>query len=157
VGQSLGQQDPKTAEAYGWTSTKLCSFIMAVVSVFLFLFPEMLIRIFTDSPKVIVLGVLSMRFLVIEQFCNCVSIVVSGALSGAGDTKPAMRYTILSQWMLMIPLAFFLSYFTPYDLVGAWIAWAIAPIVQMGLTLKRFYFGKWKTINAAGYAHLPEE
>ncbi|MBD3266660.1 MATE family efflux transporter, partial [bacterium] len=64
VGQSIGKNDYKKAEAYGWTSTKLCSFIMAVVSIILFIFPPFFIRFFTDTPEVIQLGTSCMRFMV---------------------------------------------------------------------------------------------
>ncbi len=148
VGQSIGANKTKEAEAYGWTSIKFCSLIMAVLSLAVVIFPGMIVQFFSDSERVIDLGKIALRFIALEQFCNCVSIVASGALSGAGDTKPAMRYTILSQWFLMVPLAGILSYYTPLDIVGAWIAWGIAPVVQAILTIMRFAGGKWKTIKS---------
>jgi putative MATE family efflux protein len=157
VGHSIGRNKIEEAEAYGWTSTKLCSFIMGIVSLVLFMFPELFITLFTKSEAVLELGKICMRFIVLEQFCNCVSIVVSGALSGAGDTKPALYYTILSQWFVMFPLALFLEHYTAYGVTGAWLAWGIAPILQAVLTLNRFHQGKWKTMNVRENRWLDEQ
>jgi putative MATE family efflux protein len=149
VGQSIGAKKLKEAEAYGWTSIQFCSLIMAFLSLLVFLFPTTIMQWFTDNLKVIALGQTALRFIALEQFCNSVSIVASGALSGAGDTKPAMHYTILSQWIIMIPLAAVLSFYTSLDIMGAWIAWGFAPVIQAILTIIRFKRGKWKEIKAA--------
>lgn len=147
VGQSIGARRIEEAEEYGWTSIKLCSAIMAVTSIIVFFFPETLVSFFADSPDVIALSSITMRMIALEQFFNCVSIVVSGALAGAGDTKPFMRYTIIAQWLIMLPLAFILANLTPHDLTGAWLAWGFAPLVQMIMTIMRYMSGHWKTLR----------
>ncbi len=149
VGQAIGANKIREAEELGWTTIKLCSTIMAILSLVIVLFPGLIVYVFSRSPEVIELGCLSMRFIALEQFCSCISIVSSGALSGAGDTRPAMRYTIISQWILMLPLAAGLVYYTSFDIMGAWFAWGFAPIVQAALTLLRFSRGHWKQINPA--------
>jgi putative MATE family efflux protein len=147
VGQMIGAGKMVRAEEYGWTSITFCSVIMATVSLPVFLFPQFLVSLFTDHPEVLALSTLTLRAISLEQFCNSVAIVVSGALSGAGDTIPSMNYTIISQWLLMLPLAYYLSHMTSWDVTGAWIAWGFAPLVQMVLTLMRFMNGYWKTLR----------
>lgn len=147
VGQSLGRKNLAEAEAYGWTSLKLCSVLMGILSLTVFFFPLLFIQWFTEDPAVLALGKMCMQFIAIEQFCNCISIVASGALSGAGDTKPSLHYTLLSQWIIMLPLAVGLAWYTSYDIYGAWFAWGVAPITQALMTLGRFKRGKWKKID----------
>ncbi|MEW6234673.1 MAG: MATE family efflux transporter [Candidatus Omnitrophota bacterium] len=149
VGQSIGANNLEEAEGYGWTSIKFCVLIFGFLSLLLFLFPARIVRLFTDVPEVISLANAAMRFIALEQFCNCVSIVASGALSGAGDTKPPMRYTIFSQWFLMLPLALWFSYQPSMNIWGVWLAWGMAPAVQLLLTVLRFTSGEWKSIKAA--------
>ncbi len=149
VGQSIGAKKIDQAEAFGWTAIKFCSSIMAAASLVIFIFPGFIMRIFSDSPLVIEMGIFALRLLALEQFCNSVSIIVSGALSGAGDTRPSLRYTIISQWLLMLPLAYWLST-TSMGASGAWIAWGFAPIIQAILTLRRFIKGAWKNMNVSG-------
>ncbi len=147
VGQSIGAQEVDEAEKYGWSSIRYSSFLMLLLSLILFLFPEKLAALFTDSPEVMKYSAITLRCIAIEQFCSCVSIVCSGVLSGAGDTKPIMRYTVIAQWYLMLPVAFYLAFGLGYDANGAWVAWGIAPVVQMLLTLYRVFHGHWKSIR----------
>ncbi len=148
VGQSIGSNNVKEAESYGWTAAKLCLVVLIFLSLFLMIFPVWIVRFFSNVPEVIELAPIAIRFIALEQFCNCLSIVFSGALSGAGDTKPAMRYTIVSQWFMMLPLAVLLSMYPQTDTWGVWLAWGIAPIVQLILTVMRFASGRWKSIQA---------
>lgn len=150
VGKSIGEENPLLAESYGWTVLRFSSTVMALASVFLFLSAEFIVAIFTDNADVLALGGLTLRWIAFEQFCNCISIVVSGVLSGAGDTRPSMRYTLISQWGIMLPLAFWLSSGT-MDVQGAWLAWGIAPALQTVLTLIRFRSGVWKTMSVLGH------
>jgi len=147
VGQSIGAQEVDEAEKYGWSSIRFSSFLLLLLSMILFLFPEKLVALFTDSADVMQYSSITLRFIALEQFCSCVSIVCSGVLSGAGDTKPIMRYTVIAQWYFMLPVAFYLAFGLGYDVYGAWVAWGIAPVVQMLLTLYRVFHGHWKTIQ----------
>ncbi|MBN2327784.1 MAG: MATE family efflux transporter [Candidatus Omnitrophica bacterium] len=150
VGQSIGGQKIDQAEAYGWTAIQFCSVLMALASLLIFLLPEQIMRVFSDSAGVIEAGCWALRFIALEQLCNSISIIISGALTGAGDTRPALRYTIWSQWMLMLPLAYLLVYCTSWDVSGAWLAWGFAPILQLLLTFRRFLQGNWKEIRVPG-------
>ena len=91
VGQSIGAGRIDRAEAYAWTSVKFCSSLMALVSMPLLLFPQAIMALFTQDPEVTRLGIISLRWIALEQFCNSVSIVASGCLAGAGDTRPSMQ------------------------------------------------------------------
>jgi len=146
VGQSIGSGDLKRAEGAGWEAVKLCTLIMIPVTVLLCVFARPLVGIFQGDPEVIDVGTKMMYFFAVGQFFTAVAIVSSGGLVGAGDTRPALYYTIVSQWMIMLPLAWVLMRLG-LDPVGAWIAWFIAPIIQAVLTLLRFRSGKWKHIK----------
>ncbi len=147
VGQCIGAKKITEAEEYAWTAIKFFTVSVAAVSLVMVIFSRPVVGQFSDSPQAIELGVLALKFIALEQFCNCISIVVSGALSGGGDTRPSMRYTIWSQWILMLPLAYFLAKQTGWDIQGAWLAWGAAPILQTGLMFARFVSGHWKRIN----------
>lgn len=147
VGQSIGSKDTSKAEAYGWTAIQFVSMIMAATSVILIIFPQTIVGLFTSDENVLALARITLTCIAFEQFCNCVSIVAGGALAGSGDTRPSMRYTVFAQWMLMVPAAWCLVAYSPWDVYGAWVAWGVAPAVQSVLTVLRFWRGKWKTIR----------
>lgn len=154
VGQSIGQKNFDDAENYGWTSIKLSSFIMGIISIIVFLMPAFFMRIFTQEEEVIRIGTLCMRFIVLEQFWSCFSIVTGGVLVGAGDTKPTLYYAMISQWFLMLPLAYILTHFSSHDILGAWMAWGCAPILESILIFSRFRSGKWKQMKLTEYSKM---
>ncbi|MBI1388886.1 MAG: MATE family efflux transporter [bacterium] len=155
VGQSLGAGDVKRAEAYGWTAIQFISLVMAGAGCVFALWPQTIVSLFTNDPAVLHLAGITMRGIAVEQFCNCISIVAGGALAGAGDTHPSMRYTIFAQWGLMVPAAWLLAAYSPWTVYGAWLAWSIAPAVQSVLTVLRFWRGKWKTMRFAFHEEEP--
>ncbi len=147
VGQSIGAQNIEKAEAYGWTAIQFVSMVMAMTSVVLIIWSQTIVSLFTSDENVLALARITLVCIACEQFCNCVSIVAGGALAGAGDTRPSMRYTVFAQWMLMAPAAWCLVAYSPWDVYGAWVAWGAAPAVQSALTVLRFWRGKWKSIH----------
>ena len=72
------------------------------------------------------------------------NIGLQGVLMGAGDTLPAMRYTLLSEWCVMLPLSFLLVEidWVPDGLLAAWV---IAPGLTLALMWRRFRSGHWKS------------
>ena len=147
VGQRIGAGDWKQAEAFGWETVKLCTVIMAVVTAALFVFAPAMVGIFTEDRAVVALGGTMLRYFALGQLFSAVSITVGGGLIGAGDTRPPLYYTIVSQWLLMLPLAWVLVRKVGLDPEGAWMAFAIAPVLQAALTVQRFRSGKWKHIR----------
>lgn len=146
VGQSIGKKDLDQADSIGWTNIAFVSSTLFFECVLLFCFPTKIISVFSNDPEVIALGVITLRCIAVEQFCNCVSIAAHGALAGSGDTTPSMRYTMITQWMIMLPCSLFLAYGIGWGLHGAWLAWACAPAIQAALTVNRFASGKWKKL-----------
>ena len=147
VGQSIGAKDWEQAEGFGRETVKLCTTIMGPVVMLLFVIAPRVIAVFSEDAGVIDVGTTMLRFLVVGQFFSAVSIASSGGLAGAGDTRPPLYYTIIGQWMVMLPLAWLLMKKASLDPEGAWVAFAVAPVLQAALTLRRFRSGKWKHIR----------
>jgi Na+-driven multidrug efflux pump len=88
-----------------------------------------------------------LRWFAVAQFFSTLSIGLQGALMGAGDTLPALRYTLLSEWGVMLPLA-------GAALAAGWVpdgplaAWTLAPALTLVLMRRRFNGGKWKALAA---------
>jgi Na+-driven multidrug efflux pump len=68
--------------------------------------------------------------------------VIGGVMRGAGDTLIPMFITLLSLWLLRIPLAAILS--KHFGAIGIW--WAIPIAWLMGMILSFIYYrtGRWK-------------
>jgi Na+-driven multidrug efflux pump len=65
-------------------------------------------------------------------------------LNNVGDTLPPMLVSLLTIWVIQIPLAYFLSRFTELDVLG--IRWAMVAGTLLGAITYTVYFktGRWK-------------
>jgi len=71
--------------------------------------------------------------------------VLMNATQGAGDTMPMMIISIVTTWVITIPLAYFLPKWTDWGMYG--IRWAMTGSMIIGGLANTIYFrtGKWKT------------
>jgi putative MATE family efflux protein len=149
VGQAQGARDSKEAERRGWMTSLIGVVAMSSVGAVLFVFAPQIIAVFNSAgdPLVREVGIAYLRInSVVEPFL-ALSIVVRGALDGAGDTRPPLYYTVLTQWLIRLPLSYVLVMKTGVGINGAWYAMAIATVVQGILTANRFRTNQWKLIR----------
>jgi Na+-driven multidrug efflux pump len=73
----------------------------------------------------------------------CLGITTGGAMRGAGDTKPALYYTIVAQWIVRLPLGYLLAFSLGLQERGLWIALVLLSVVQGLLTWRKFRQGQW--------------
>ena len=146
VGQALGRDDSQEAEALGRRSVRLLALLMGVISGILIVLADPLAELFISAPEVAGLGAKVLRWFAVAQFFSALSIGTQGALMGAGDTLPAMRYTLISEWLLMLPLSYLL---VVMDWVpdGLLAVWALAPALTLILMQRRFRSGRWKRLK----------
>ena len=124
-------------------------FSMSVNAVFsllafaaVFFFGEELMRAFTHDPKVIAIGkeylLIVGGFFIIHGTLN----VYNGALRGAGDTLFTMVTSLITLWIIRIPLAYWLS--GELGRTGIW--WAIGLSIALGMVATYIYYkgGHWK-------------
>ena len=148
VGQAIGRGNFQEADAMWRRSAVLLGLIVAVVSAVIILLAAPLTELFIASSDTTELGANVLRWFAAAQFFSALSIALQGALMGAGDTTPALRYTVLGQWVVMIPLAYVLMTVLGWDPDGALAAWTIAPAITLVLTWRRLQSGVWKTKRA---------
>ena len=151
VGQAIGRGDYQEVEALGRRSVAMLATIMAVVSGVMFVFAGPLAALFLASPEsgelaAVELGTTVLRWFAVGQFFSALSIATQGALVGAGDTAPAMRYTFLCQWVVMLPLAYLLLTVVGWTPHGPLVAWTLAPMVSLLLTWRRLQSGRWRRV-----------
>ena len=147
VGQAIGRGGYSEAEALARRSVQILAILMIIVVVVIILLADPLAAFFIDAPETAALGAKVLRWFAVAQFLSALSICTQGALMGAGDTAPAMRYTLISQWLVMLPLAYVLLTTVGWDPEGALAAWALAPAVSLVLVQRRLRSGRWKAVR----------
>ena len=149
VGQAQGAGDSKEAERRGWMTGLIGAVAMSAVGVVLFAFAPQIIALFNEAadPLVAEAGIAYLRINAIVEPFLALSLVIRGALDGAGDTKPPLYYTIIAQWLVRLPLSYVLVMVQGVGVIGAWYALAISTVIQGVLTAYRFRSNKWKVIR----------
>ena len=155
VGQSLGAGQSKEAETRGWVTSRFSMVFMSIIGLIFFFFARPLVALFTSDPAVIGSGVLFVRMLALAQPFVAMTQALSGALQGAGDTRPPLYYTLIAQWIISIPLAYLLTFTFNVGVLGVWIAVTISPILQSLLTTNKYRSGSWKQHYARGAMPVP--
>lgn len=145
VGRWIGRGDLERAKARTYTSTRLAMGYMFVMGViFAVLGGRLLDWAFTDDPDVISLGHWLLIMAAIFQGFDAITIVMSGALRGAGDTRWQAIVMGLAAYLVFLPLAYFLAVSVALGALGAWIGATIYIIGLSGLFFHRFYGEKWR-------------
>lgn len=143
VGQNLGARNPNRAAEMTHKTIQLVSIYIGITSLFFLVFPEAIVRVFTDDPLVIASGCDYVRILALSQVFMGWEIVLEGAFSGAGYTWPPMIVAIPGA-VARIPMAWFLADFWKMGPDGIW--WAISVTTVAKAVVLYFWFarGSWK-------------
>ena len=147
VGQSIGAERRDLARRFANLSVALGVAIMACTGALMYLLAPWLFSLLTPDPAIRELG---SRVLRIEAFAEplfAASIVVAGALRGAGDTLAPSILNLVSMWGVRITAASLLA--PRMGLVGVWLAMCVELCVRGVLVLVRLLRGKWVD-SAAG-------
>ena len=124
VGQQLGKWQPNEAYRIGNIMTYLCFIAMVILVIPMIVWSEELIILFDPSANADILkgGISYLHsntyFLPVSAF----AILLTGALRGAGDTKPPMISTIVGRNLITILLAYLFVFQFDLDYMGVWYA-----------------------------------
>ena len=128
----------------GWVGFALSTFMGAL----LFLFSQPLATIFSSDHAVINMAAAMLRIVAFAEPMFGVSIVLSGALRGAGDTRYPFFVGLFSMVGLRCVLAPIFIYGLGMGLEAVWIAMLIDLCVRGLLCIWRFGSGKWERYSA---------
>ncbi|MBQ3668381.1 MAG: MATE family efflux transporter [Clostridia bacterium] len=176
VGQMLGRERPDLSHIYGKIAQRIALVGGILLASMIALIRYPLVGLFTSDPTVTRLSTRVMLIVALFQPLQMLSVITSGALRGAGDTKYVARVMLLCVAILRPTIAFtairiITTYFTPihvdlsittavdtfaywlmyetpqWALLGAWSASLIDMAIRMSLSMKRFNSGKWHNIK----------
>ena len=127
----------------GLKSTILMSGIIAVlISLIVISSAKMLMGFFTSDNEIIEIG--TNYLLIVSSFYFIFSVMFSlmGVYRGAGDTLFPMFITLVTLWLVRVPLSEYLS--TIYGETGIWIALPITWATGMTISTIYYFTGIWK-------------
>ncbi|NLJ33355.1 MAG: MATE family efflux transporter [Firmicutes bacterium] len=149
VGQKLGGQSPAEAKEGGLMGTLMALLAMGTMGVFFLFFPRQLVYLFAPGEaQVIALGATAIRIGAFEQPCIAATMVLAGALRGAGETRYPLFVTLLGNWLVRMPLTYLVVYVWRLSLGAVWVVTVLDWLFRGSLLYCYYRQGKWLTVKA---------
>lgn len=142
VGQNIGANKPERVKK-GLTTTLIMSTVMSIaISVVLIILGTPLVKLFTNDSSVVVEGLNYLYRVTPFYFVIGAMFIINGVVRGAGEAIFPMIASILSLWLVRLPVAYLLS--PSLGSNGIW--WAIPIAWTFGFIITSLYYksGKWK-------------
>jgi putative MATE family efflux protein len=112
AGQNIGARRLDRVEQGTNAALKLALGVATLLTLCLLFFGEGLMRMFTSTEMIISMGVRSMRIIAVGYICFAASQVLSGVMRGAGETMSPMWISIVTTFVLRLPIAYLWAHFS---------------------------------------------
>lgn len=147
VGKYMGEKNITKAETSIYESIRISEYIMGTMGILFVLFPVFFLRIFTNDPEIIALGIIGIRVVGFLQFVDAIGMTLWFALSGAGNTFfPALVESLLI-WLVMIPGSWFIGVYLKVGFVGPFTLLPSIYITFATIMVMKIRKGDWKNIE----------
>ena len=148
VGQSIGARRPHLAKRFAWVTTYFGIAVMSVTAFLMYFLCPYVFKFLTPDLEVQKLGISILRIELFAEPLFAASIVITGALRGAGDTLVPGILNLVSIWGVRIPIAYFMT--RTIGLAGAWYAMAIEICFRGILFIIRLKRERWLKQSLVG-------
>lgn len=144
VGQNIGAGKVDRVKRGLWATIKMSVLFSVIITAIILIWGDKMMVVFTTNPRVVDIGY---HYLMVVSFfyvAFAVMFCINGLLRGAGAAVVPMYITLLSLWIVRIPLAYLLSKTFGMNEAGVW--WSIPIGWLMGAIASSIYYryGSWK-------------
>jgi putative MATE family efflux protein len=143
VGQNLGAGKPNRGRATILWALGFVISIKGALSILLFLFPSIVLQLFTRDPELLALASSWVRIQCLGNIAMGANNVFQQSFMTAGATMWPMLVTVLGLWGLELPLAYALSQPLGFGALGIAYATLIASCSRPLLHLPYFLSNRW--------------
>jgi len=142
VGQNIGANKTERIRTGLISTVKMSGIVTIVTSVLIVIWGHLIMSLFTNDAEVIRIGDQYLTIVSIFYVIFTLMFIYNGLMRGAGDTLIPMFLSLISLWIIRIPLAWMLS--RKIGPSGIW--WSIPAGWFIGLSLSFLYYktGRWK-------------
>jgi Na+-driven multidrug efflux pump len=106
-------------------------------------FPGALLRIFVRDANVIEIGVSYLHIVGAGYVLFALIFVSNGIINGAGHTLTTTLTSLISLWIVRVPVAYWLSRHMG-SVTGVWYAMAMSFVVSLFTSMGYYFSGRWK-------------
>lgn len=138
IGNALGRGNPEAAQYAGGIGLGIAVGFASLSAAFMFLFPELIVAMYTDDPTVTAMAIGLLFLAAIFQLSDGVQICAAGCLRGYRDTRVPMIINILAYWLVGMTLGYYLTFGVGLGPSGMWIGMIVGLTVAAVLLTSRF-------------------
>lgn len=147
VSKYMGEKRLDKAEKSIIEGVRWSEIIMGSVGLVFIFFPQLIIPLFTNEPRIIETSVVCLRIIGILQFFDAVGITLWFALTGAGNTLfPAIVESTLL-WGVTLPVSYIIGVKMEAGLLAPWAALSGQIILFSFIVTWKIKKGEWKEIE----------
>jgi MATE family multidrug resistance protein len=121
VGNAVGRGEGPRVRMAGLAGITLSLGTQLVASSAMALFPQAIVRAYTDDSDVAVLAAQLLVLAAVFQFSDGIQVTAGGALRGLKDTTMPMIITVLAYWAIGMPVGYWLAFGLGYGARGMWM------------------------------------
>ncbi|MDQ2800981.1 MAG: MATE family efflux transporter [Armatimonadota bacterium] len=148
TGQNLGAGNPRRAEQAAWAALQQGLLVMILMGAVFYICAYPFAHLFTNSPNVdphvVPLAVAYLRVSALVEPFLALGMILTGALNGAGDTKAPAWASVITMWVIRLPLAYLAAHVWGLGARGAWWAMAAGTVSGGIAAYALFKWGRWK-------------
>jgi len=143
VGHALGSGDKAEAKRMGYRVWGFGVVAMTALSAILWFFLPEVAHFFSSDPNVAEQIMSYLRYNLAAVPFTCTSIIIGGALTGAGATMYTFLVFMLSIGLVRLPVAWWLGWKAWGTADGVWLSMLVSQMVQATALLFIFQFRNW--------------
>lgn len=147
VGQMMGRGRPDLSMMYGKVAQRVAMVMALCLASVLVTLRYPLVGLFTSEAEVTALAVQVMLVVAAFQPLQASSVVISGCLRGAGDTRYVAGIMLVCVALIRPILTYVGIHWIGLGLLGAWCASFIDMSLRLTCVYRRFAGGKWFAIK----------
>ncbi|MBL7076349.1 MAG: MATE family efflux transporter [Kiritimatiellae bacterium] len=145
VGKALGRGDPDDAYRWGWEVAVIAAVALMIPAGLLVWRPGLWLRLFTSAPEVLAVGSVPLQLSGLGLPVEAVALVLMHALNGAGDNARVMRWSVLCQWGLFLPVAYLVGPVLGGGLAAVWTAQLVYRVIAAAAFASLWISGRWRS------------
>lgn len=139
IGQEMGRRDGQAIRRIGVAGIVISTIFEIFSALVMYLWPELLIGLYTDDPAVIKLGADLLLFAALFQIADGFQVAGLGILRGMKDTKIPMWANMISYWVIGLPAGYYFGKVQGMGPSGFWIGLVVGLSIAAILHNWRFY------------------
>lgn len=139
VGNAAGEENPAQIFRAGTSSFVLGLAFMSLCCIVFISLNYMLVQFYIDDQEVIKIAAALMIIAGFFQISDGIQVVALGLLRGIGDVNIPTVITLVSYWVIALPVGYLLCFETSWGVEGMWIGLLLGLTVSAVFLTLRFY------------------